>query len=100
MVAVQRAVAARPFPEAWIGIIVGVDAETQLHSAARRRALSERYAVPEAALAYIRLPEGDPVAAAVATIEPHLDGRADGAVEALRLVLHARWNYFSAIGAG
>ncbi|MEA2267691.1 MAG: pyrroloquinoline-quinone synthase [Solirubrobacteraceae bacterium] len=97
MIAVQRMVAARPFAEGWVGIMVGVDGETQSHNAARRRTMNDRYGVPAAALEYVRVPDGDPVAPALETIEPHLDGALDGAVEALRLVLHARWNYFSGL---
>jgi pyrroloquinoline quinone (PQQ) biosynthesis protein C len=99
MIAVQRMVAARPFVEGWVGIMVGVDGETQSHNAGRRRTMSERYGVPEAALEYVRVPDGDPVAPAVEAIEQYRDGAAslDGAREALRLVLHARWNYFSGL---
>jgi pyrroloquinoline quinone (PQQ) biosynthesis protein C len=98
MIAIQRMVAARPFAEGWIGIMVGVDGETISHSPARRRALKESYGVPEEALAYVRLQEGDPVAEAVAIVEPLPGDCVSGALEALRLVLHARWNYFSAVG--
>jgi pyrroloquinoline quinone (PQQ) biosynthesis protein C len=95
MIAVQRMVAARPFAEGFVGIIVGVDAETQSHSVARKEAMARVYGVPEEALAYLRIPDGDPVRAAVEQIEPFIGGSTDGALEALRLVLHARWNYFS-----
>jgi pyrroloquinoline quinone (PQQ) biosynthesis protein C len=97
MIAVQRMVAARPFAEGWIGIMVGVDAETQSHNAARRETMAGSYGVPEEALSYVRVPDGDPVRAAVEEVEPHIGTSAEGALEALRLVLHARWNYFSGV---
>jgi pyrroloquinoline quinone (PQQ) biosynthesis protein C len=97
MIAVQRMVAARPFAEGWIGIMVGVDGETQSHNAARRQTMAGRYGVPEEALAYVRVPESDPIRAAVESIEPHVGSSTEGALEALRLVLHARWNYFSGL---
>ena len=97
MIAVQRMVAARSFPEGWAGIMVGVDGETQSHNAARRRVLGERYGVPEAVLAYFRVPAGDPVEAAVALIDPHAVGSLEATREAVRLVLQARWDYFSGI---
>jgi pyrroloquinoline quinone (PQQ) biosynthesis protein C len=98
MIAVQRLVAARPFIEAWVGIMAGVDGETQLHNAARREALRERYGVPDGALAYVQVPDGDPVARALEPIAPHVDGPHEAACAALRLVLHARWGYFDGIG--
>ncbi|HWF75231.1 MAG TPA: hypothetical protein VG186_17930 [Solirubrobacteraceae bacterium] len=98
MIAVQREVAARPFPVGWVGIMVGVDGETQSHNGARRRALRDRYGVPEAALAYVRVPAADPVEAIVGEIHPHVDGSLAGMREAVRLVLRARWQYFNGIG--
>ena len=97
MIAIQHAVAARPFGEAWIGIMVGVDGETLAHSADRRRALQDRYGVPQTALGYIRIPRGDVIAEAVATVDSSPGLRTAAVLEALRLVLHARWNYFSAL---
>lgn len=99
MIAVQRSVAARPFSEAWIGIMVGVDGETQTHNGARRQALREHYGVPEAALAYVRVPAQDPVRAALAPVRACAEAPFTGALEALRLVLRARWNYFDGITA-
>lgn len=98
MIAVQRMVAERPFVEGFVGLMAGVDGETQSHNAARRRTLAESYGVGDDALEYVRVPDGDPVRRAVEAIEPHVDGASiGGALEALRLVLHARWNYFSGI---
>jgi pyrroloquinoline quinone (PQQ) biosynthesis protein C len=97
MIAVQRMVAARPFAEGWVGIMVGVDGETQSHNAARREAMAGRYGVPEDALRYVRVPDADPVRAAIEAIEPHIGASTEGALEALRLVLHARWNYFTGL---
>ncbi len=100
MITVQRAVAARPFHEGWVGIMVGVDGETQMHNVARREAMRGHYGVPDEALRYVPVPAANPMIEALDPVEPYLDGSSDGACEALRLVLHARWNYFNAIGRG
>ncbi|HMJ02876.1 MAG TPA: hypothetical protein VK506_08035 [Conexibacter sp.] len=100
MIAIQRSVASRPFLEGWIGLMVGVDGETQSHNAARRRAARLHYGVPDDALAYFRTPAEDPIADALAPLEPVLGSLSvarERAGEALRLVLHARWGYFSGI---
>lgn len=97
MIAVQRRVAARAFPEGWLGIMVGVDGETQGHNASRRRAMSELYGVPDVALEYVRVPTEDPVEMAVTIIEPYVDEPFESSLEALGLVLRARWDYFSGI---
>jgi pyrroloquinoline quinone (PQQ) biosynthesis protein C len=100
MIAIQRHVAARPFAQGWVGIMAGVDGETQLHTPARRRAMHLHYGVPEKALAYFQTPVRDPVAHALAPLQPYArELPLDPACEALRLVLHARWGYFSGIGA-
>jgi pyrroloquinoline quinone (PQQ) biosynthesis protein C len=100
MIAIQTWAAARPFAEGWVGIMAGVDGETQMHTLARRHAMYVHYGVPEEALGYFQIPARDPVANAIAPLEPYLGELSlDRACEALRLVLHARWGYFSGIGA-
>ncbi len=100
MLTIQESVARRPFPEAWIGIQIGVYGESAPHMEARRRAMERHYGVTGTSLDYFGLQAADDIVGTLLEpVAPLLaDGGIDRALAALRLVLHARWNYFSGIG--
>jgi pyrroloquinoline quinone (PQQ) biosynthesis protein C len=101
MVAMQRWTAQQPFGEAYLALLVATYVEAYPHMAARRQAMSDYYGVTGDALEYFAMPEADlPLADVVATSAPYLDDEAiNRALICLRLVLRARFDYFSAIGA-
>lgn len=101
MITIQEAVARRPFPEAWVGIQIGVYGESAAHMQARRIAMERDYGVTGAPLDYFAVQDADHVIGRLLEpVAPLLPADAvDRALQALRLVLHARWNYFTGIGA-
>lgn len=101
MLETQAAVAALPHPAGYVAIQIGVNAESLPHMHARRAALVERYGVA-AALAdgyFGDFPGGDVVDALLAPVAgQELDPTVT--LDALRVVLRARWAYFDGISTG
>lgn len=100
MLAIQRWVARLPFPEAYVGLLAGIVAESAPHMHERRTALEQHYDVAPEALAYFpREPATDPLPRILDAAWPLIEsGRSAGrALVALRVVLHARWEYFSGV---
>lgn len=101
MLAIQDWVARRPFVEAYVGIQIGVYAESAPHMPARRRAMEDAYRVVAPGLDYFAARAvADPVGESLEPIEPMVTSASIApAAAALRLVLHARWSYFDGIAA-
>jgi hypothetical protein len=101
MNALQEHVARRPFGEAAAGLLISVGGEAAPYMAARRCAMATSYGVPDAALLYFTLQAaGDPLTDGIDIACRFSSTRTEqeAALRALRLVLHARWEYFSGIG--
>ena len=101
MNALQEYVARRPFGEAAAGLLIAVAGEAAPFMAARRAAMAAFYGVPEPALVYFTVQAaGDPVEEYAEIAYRYSATRIEqaAALRALRLVLHARWDYFSGIG--
>ncbi|MDE2571873.1 MAG: hypothetical protein KGM44_05035 [bacterium] len=104
MLAIQDYIAHRPFAEGFAGLMIAVNGEALPHMDARREAMVRCYGIDGTALAYFDgYTNGDPQALLdewSAVVHRHTPTRSaqEEALRALRLVLHARWEYFTGIG--
>jgi hypothetical protein len=103
MIAIQRHVTGESFGPGFAGLAIGVILEAAEFSGDRQDALRKHYRVPDDCLGYFTawpMPvERADLFRMVAESCPDGDSQAE-ALLAIRLVLHSRWAYFDAIGAG
>lgn len=100
--AAQELVARRSFAEGAMGILLGAPAEAAPFMAGRRQAMAEHYGVGEDALRYFAgQVTGDPIDDYLDRLYPHVRSRAEqeAGLVAIRLVLNARWGFFSGLAA-
>lgn len=101
MMSTQELVARRSFVEGAAGLLVAVRGEAGPFMLERRRAMVEKYQLPESALPYFAAQaQADPVAESMALVAQFATTSEQQAAarEAVRRVLNARWEFFSGIG--
>lgn len=104
MLMTQECIAQRPFADAFAGLMIAVSGEVAPYLAARREAMATYYGINGASLAYFdNLVVSDPAAVITPWVDVVYRYSADratqeSALQAIHLVLRARWEYFSGIG--
>lgn len=101
MIATQELVVRRSFGEGAAGLLIAVGVEMAPFMQGRRQAMADAYGVMGPALEYFSAQvQGDPLDEYVDLMYPFnsTPRQQEAALRAIRLVLHARWEYFSGIG--